>query len=67
MKAMAQALISGPDDENDEDANFDFEDTEADDVKNAALNEIERHQRIDSWDSSYQNILSDVAIDVRIH
>ncbi|KAL7273994.1 Transcription initiation factor TFIID subunit 2 [Rhizina undulata] len=45
--------------------NFDYEDAEANTIQLEAMAEIERFQRMDQWQPSYQNIISQTALENR--
>lgn len=66
MRSLSQTLVVVPDSDNDGYHNYDFEDQELEDAKMTALREIERHQRMDQWVPSYQNIISETALEVRM-
>ena len=65
MKSLARTLMVLPDSDNDGYQNYDFEDQEEKDAKATALSEVERHQRMDQWVPSYQNVISEAALEVR--
>ncbi|KAF8469681.1 hypothetical protein BDZ91DRAFT_808721 [Kalaharituber pfeilii] len=65
MKALSQTLTTSPDNDNDAYINYDFEDREIEEAKMTALREIERHQRMDQWVPSYQNVISDTALEIK--
>lgn len=44
---------------------YEFEDEEAATTQEAAIREIERYQRMDQWQPTYQNIISEVSLEVR--
>lgn len=44
---------------------YEFEDDEAATTQEAAIREIERYQRMDQWQPTYQNIVSEVSLEVR--
>ena len=64
MKSLARTLMVVPDGDNDGYQNYDFEDQEEKDAKLTALSEVERHQRMDQWVPSYQNVISEAALEV---
>lgn len=60
MRALANTLMSSKVDMDDSG----FVDEEAVAAQDAALKEIERYQRMDQWQPSYQNIISEIAVEV---
>jgi transcription initiation factor TFIID subunit 2 len=60
MRALANTLTSTRLDMDDSG----FVDEEAVAAQEAALKEIERYQRMDQWQPSYQNIVSETAVEV---
>lgn len=44
---------------------YEFEDEEAASTQEAAIREIERYQRMDQWQPTYQNIVSEISLEVR--
>jgi len=64
MRSLARTLMALPDSDNDGYQNYDFEDQEEKDARATALSEVERHQRMDQWVPSYQNVISEAALEV---
>ena len=62
MKSLARTLMVVPGNDNDGD---EYEDQEEKDARITALSEVERHQRMDQWVPSYQNIISEAALEVQ--
>ena len=62
MKSLARTLMVVPGNDNDGD---EYEDQEEKDARTTALSEVERHQRMDQWVPSYQNIISEAALEVQ--
>jgi transcription initiation factor TFIID subunit 2 len=61
MKALANTLTLT---KLDMDVDSEFVDEEAVIAQESALKEIERYQRMDQWQPSYQNIVSETAVEV---
>ena len=63
MKALANTITITKFDLNND---FGYEDEEAIQTQKESINEIERYLRIDKWQSVYQNVLSETAVEVTI-
>ncbi|TGZ83661.1 hypothetical protein EX30DRAFT_88447 [Ascodesmis nigricans] len=67
MTALANTLIASQKKllHNEYDMNLDFEDPEEASAEEDAIKEIERYQRMDQWQPTYRNIISETALDIR--
>jgi len=63
MRALANTITITKFDLNND---FGYEDEEAIQTQKESINEIERYLRIDKWQSVYQNVLSETAVEVTI-
>jgi len=63
MRALANTITITKFDLNND---FGYEDEEAIQTQRDSINEIERYLRIDKWQSVYQNVLSETAVEVTI-
>lgn len=66
MKSLANTLTLSKASGGDFAHNYEFEDEEAATTQEAAIREILRYQRMDQWQPTYQNIVSEVSLEVRL-
>lgn len=65
MRSLANTLTFSKPAGGDFGHGYEFEDEEAATTQEAAIREIERYQRMDQWQPTYQNIVSEVSLEIR--
>lgn len=65
MKSLANTLTPKQPTPAEFDYGYEFEDTEGQQAQENAIKEIGRYQRMDQWQPSYRNIISETALDIR--
>lgn len=65
MKALANTLTLTKNAGGEFGHHYEFEDDEAAATQEAAIREILRYQRMDQWQPTYQNIVSEVSLEIR--
>lgn len=66
MKALANTLTLTKNVGGEFGHHYEFEDDEAAATQEAAIREILRYQRMDQWQPTYQNIVSEVSLEVKL-
>lgn len=65
MKSLANTLTLSKPAGGDYNHGYEFEDEEAATTQEAAIREIERYQRMDQWQPTYQNVVSEISLEIR--